>query len=98
MTWTRVPDVVAALVTVAGATLTGVTILDGLPFGQDIPDDVVLIGVGNTEDADPYRTSRSQFDMGGRSKESGIIRCQASTWHGDTSLESLRRTIEGWLG
>lgn len=109
LTFTRVPDVVEALVAVAGVVLNpepeepedappfAVTVLDGPTTGQDVPDDVLMIGVGNEEDADPYRTTRDGFDLGGRSKESGVIRCQAATWSGDTDLAVLRARVVAWM-
>lgn len=95
LTSTRVHDVAAALVALATSTLTGVVVDDGPTAATMEPVDRLIVGVGNDEDADPYRTSRAEesWDMGGRSKESGTVRCQMSTWSGDVDLVPLRSVL-----
>jgi hypothetical protein len=97
ITSTRVHDVASALVAVAASTLTEVTVDDGPTAATMEPVDRLVVGVGNAEDADPYRTTRDGFDLGGRSKESGVVRCQMSTWSGDTDLGALRGVLAGWM-
>lgn len=110
-TFTRVPDVVAALVALATTVLNpepetpeddppfAVTVLDGPPTGQDVPDDVLVVGVGNEDNSDPYRTTRvrDSFDLGGRSRELGTIRCHAGTWSGGTDIAALRAKVIAWM-
>lgn len=96
VTSTRVDDVVAALVEVFGVALPGVQILDGpVPWESDA--DVVVVGIGNGTDVDSYRVRRDNYDLGGRSKEYGTVRCQAATWHGDDDFAPLRARVVGWL-
>ena len=86
----RVHDVVEAMLAVADATLSDWQILDGPRAAQELADNVLIVGVGNEEDADPYRTVRDDYDLGNRPREVITVRCSASTWHGDLELAPLR--------
>jgi hypothetical protein len=90
---TRVPDVVDALVELAARTLDGWQVMDGPRAAEDPANDVLMVGVGNEENADPYRSSRDLPDLAGRPRETITVRCQASTWAGGTELGDLRRRL-----
>jgi hypothetical protein len=92
-----VPAVVDAVVAVASAAAAGWQVFDGPNTVADVATDVLLIGVGNDEDADPYRVSRGVSDLGGRSMQTVTIRCQASTWSGDPDLSPLRHHLAGMM-
>lgn len=85
-----VPVVVAAVLEVAVAALPDWQVFDGPNAGADVADDVLVVGIGNSEDADPYRSQRGVTTLGGRPMQTLTIRCQASTWSGDLDLAPLR--------
>lgn len=94
MAWvTSLPDVVDALVTAATTALPDWQVIDGP--GPDTPGrDVLCIGVGNMEDADPYRATRDLPALGGRERERITVRCQASTWSGQADFATLRDRLK----
>lgn len=77
---TRLGEVVDALVEGWRAALapSGWAVVDGPLTGATGLAAVLIVGVGNDVDGDPYRVETSEHDWAGRHREDGVIRCQAS--------------------
>ena len=99
-TITRVPDVTDAFSDLLAANLTGVTVLDGPRAAQELHDDVLQVGVGNSENARAYESVQTVEGYGNRPKEAATIHCELSTWSGsqDAQARPLRRRIGTLLG
>lgn len=99
-TTTRVPAVLDQLIAVARAQLPSVRTLDGPRAGQALPDDVLIIGVGNAETAEAYGVEQEPVQgLSGRPVEVITVHCELTTWSGsqDNEMSPLRTRLAGYL-
>lgn len=85
------------------AGLTGVEIVDGPPFGADVPPKAVFIGwTGGDEDDTAGTISQSVHDAGlgasAKRDETVVVECIAEVFTGDDDLSAPRTTCVAILG
>lgn len=97
---TLVPVVADALLARWRVLFSTWAVYDG-PFGVPaglVDAQALIVGVGNDENADPFRTEEDGFDMRGRRHEFGTIRCQAAVNSGDNfDGKAARDVVAGLL-
>jgi hypothetical protein len=99
-TTTRVPAVITALLASLTTSLPTVHVMDGPRAAQDLPDNVLQVGIGNEDSAEAYSSDTEvQPGLSGRLVETITVNCELSTWSGDqvAGIASLRTLIGGWL-
>jgi hypothetical protein len=95
MATTAFPNLVDAIVTAlrSAASLTGVTIYDGIEIDSSDPTNWISIGHDGTEDGEVIAaTVRNEYKaLGAKSMfENGSINCTLVSWTGDTNLSTCR--------
>lgn len=99
-TTTRVDVVVSALVTAWRTGFPDVSVLDGPRAAQALADDVLVVGVGNSDGDEAYASQTDVQDgLSGRLVETITINCELTTWSGDHAAEMapLRTHLAGIL-
>lgn len=94
-----IPDVIDALVALAKANVTTVTVYDGVGNSDD-PGDYLMIGVSDPDGAsDRDRAATSTTDWANvnytAAAESGEVMCAALSWTGDTSQAGVKAARDG---
>ena len=87
-TTTRVDVVLPALLTAWRTAFPAASVLDGPRAAQDLRDDVLVVGVGNGDNAEAYTVEREQQEgLDARIIETITVNCELSTWSGDAAAE-----------
>jgi len=87
-----------ALLELAREALPAVQVLDGPRAGEELSDDVLMVGYSDGQTPALMVDANIHRDMGARRREEGDIVCVLSCWSGDRDLAGRRRRLRELYG